>query len=179
MKKSFSRIITLLLCAVVIISLASCGNKGDTWSTEDGAMNKVTDNKGGVIGYERRYHNENGDITRLDVYDENEVYDHYIVYEYDDDHRLVKETTYRADGIGDHYYEYTYYDDGTLKEKDYLTMSDGSERILYNPDGTAKERFVYDASDNLTKHEICENGVWKSAPLEEPSEAATEDKKEE
>jgi len=168
------RIITAVVCILCVLtafSLSSC-KKGDAQqSTEDGVLIKITSDNGDIIGYERRYHNDHGDMSRLDVYDKDEVYDHYIVYEYDDDYRIIKETTYKADGIGDHYYEYTYDDDGNLKEKGYFTMSDGAERTLYNPDGSAKERYAYDANDTLILHEVCENGIWKSAPLEEPTDS--------
>lgn len=169
MSRRITAAVACVLCLLMVFSLSSC-KKGDTQSTEDGVLIKITDDSGNIISYERRYHNDHGDMSRLDVYDKDEVYDHYIIYEYDDDYHLIKETTYRADGIGDHYYEYTYDDDGNLAEKDYVTMSDGAERIIYNPNGSAKERFVYDANDTLIKHEVCENGIWKAASLEEPTE---------
>ena len=58
-------------------------------------------------------------------------------------------------------------------------MSDGAERTLYNPDGSAKELFAYDANDTLIRHEVCENGIWKSAFLEEPTDSAETDNAEE
>ena len=173
MSKNLARMIALLTAFVLIVSLFACG-EGNTTSTEDGALNKITNDSGAPIGYERRYHNDNGDITRLDVYDKDENYDHYILYEYDDNNHLIKETTYRADGIGDYGYEYTYDENGIMTEKLYFTMTKGSERTLYNEKGYAVERYTYDPEDRLIKHELCVNGIWQDAPVEETAASEAE-----
>ena len=131
-------------------------------------MIATKDEAGNQIGYERRYHNDNGDITGLDVYDNDQVYDHFVLYEYDDSNRLTKETTYRADGIGEFYYTYEYYDGGQISKKGYYTATNGAEITLFDEKGNETERFIYDETDTLIKHEVYENGRW-----EESSEEAT------
>ncbi len=173
-RRLISRMIALLIAVSLISLLCACGEGGTATKDEDGVMKKITSDGGNVIGFERRYHNDNGDITRLDVYDKNENYDHYVLYEYDDEHRLIKESNYRADGIGDYYYTYTYDDKGVLTEKGYFTMMNGATRTLYNAQGYAYEKYTYNSDNKLVKHEVTVNGVWKDAPLEEASEAPTQ-----
>lgn len=170
---SITRIASLLITVLMILSLCACGEGGSATEDEEGKLNKITTDGGNVIGYERKYFNDNGDISRLDVYDKNEKYDHYILYEYDEKNRLVKETTYRADGIGEYYYTYTYNDKDAMVEKGYYTMMDGATRTLYDDKGYAIEKYTYNSDNKLAKHEVNENGIWKDAPLEEATEAAT------
>lgn len=174
-----SRIVALLTGIVLIASLCACGEGGDATKDEDGALTKISSDGGNVIGYERKYHNDRGDITRLDVYDKDENYDHYVIYEYDDAHRLVKETTYRADGIGDYYYTYEYDENGVLTEKGYFTQMNGATRTLYDAKGYATEKFTYDSDSKLVKHEVNKNGKWEDAPLEDADKSATEEAKQE
>ena len=173
---SITRIASLLITALMLFSLCACGGSGSSTKDEEGKLNKITTDGGNVIGYDRKYFNDNGDISRLDVYDKDENYDHYILYEYDEQNRLVKETTYRADGIGQHYYTYVYNDKGVMTEKGYYTMMNGATRTLYDDKGYAIERYSYNNDNKLAKHEVIENGVWKDAPLEEPTEASTDAK---
>ena len=74
--------------------LCSCSGK-----KPDGDMTPVKDDSGNITGYERRYHNDNGDITRWDIYDADQVYQSYVLYEYDNHNRLISEITYLANGI--------------------------------------------------------------------------------
>lgn len=155
-----------MLCAIVF---AAC--TGET--SADGEYTAVKDDSGAVTGYERKYHNDNGDITRWDVYTAQEEYDHYILYEYDSNDRLAKETYYHANGIGEYYYAYSYDEDGNLAEKDYCTAKDGSERVLYQ-DGVESQRFTYDYNDDMIKYEEYQNGAWVEAELETESTDASE-----
>ena len=77
--------IVAILCSLALCTffLSACGNKAD------GAMEPVQDENGSVTGYERVYHNDNGDITRWDVYDVNQKYDHYVLYEYDSNGKMT------------------------------------------------------------------------------------------
>ena len=78
------RIITLLsVCLLFSFLLTACGSE----SVIDGEMTPVKDDSGNITGYERKYHNDNGDITRWDVYDADEKYDHYILYEYNNQYQ--------------------------------------------------------------------------------------------
>ena len=165
----------IALCMVVVLLLCSCSEKKDADATEtDGALTPVTDDSGNVTGYERKYHNDNGDVTRWDVYDANEQYDHYTLYEYDDEYRLLKETCYQANGIGIYYYAYSYNDDGVIMEKDYVTMKEGSERLLYDSEGKEQYRYTYDNEDQLSKYEVYRNGKWvKEEPPTEADETTT------
>ena len=86
------RFIPLILCLAFVLLFSACGAPADV----DGAMTPIKDENGAVTGYERKYHNDNGDVTRWDVYDASEQYDHYVLYEYDSNGRLGKETYYRA-----------------------------------------------------------------------------------
>ena len=162
------------LCFVVlsVFALASCSS--DDPAQYDGVMTEVKDSAGQITGYERRYHNDNGDITRLDVYDADEVYQSFVIYEYDDSYRLTKETTYRADGIGEFYYTYTYDDDGNLYEKGWYSAKDGATRTLYDADGSEVEKYTYNSDDILTNHEVLENGEWVELPVDEETETDAE-----
>ena len=156
----------LCLCLCCTLFLVGCGEK------PDGDMEPIKDENGSITGYERKYHNDNGDITRWDVYDADEQYDHYILYEYDSNDRLGKETYYQADGIGVYYYAYSYDDNGTIAEKDYVSAKDGSTRTLYDSDGNESERYTFDINDQLSKYEVYQNGAWVES--EPPTEAETQ-----
>ena len=160
------------LLALLMLSLAGCGSQS---ATEDGTMLPVKDDSGTITGYERKYHNDNGDITRWDVYDANEQYDHYVLYEYNSENRLAKETYYRADGIGVYYYAYSYTEDGTLAEKDYVSAKEGSTRTIYDNEGKEKERYTYDDRDAFVKYEVFTDHQWveKELPTQatEPTES--------
>lgn len=158
----FAALSVFLLC---VLMFTACGSE----PAVDGAMTPVKDSDGRITGYERRYHNDNGDITRWDVYTADEVYDHYVLYEYDDDGRLIQETTYKANGIGDYYDAYEYDDDGNLSAKTHYTAYDGGVLTRYDADGNETERLTYDNDDQLIKYEILTDGVWVEA-----TEGATE-----
>ncbi len=160
------RRIALVCCvfALCALLLTACGKKAD------GEMAPVRDDNGAVTGYERKYHNENGDVTRWDVYDANQQYDHYILYEYDSNNRLAKETYYQADGIGVYYYAYSYHSSGKPAEKDYVSAKEGSTRTLYDEDGQEKERMTFDQNDTMTKYEVYQNNTWVESDL--PTQAA-------
>ena len=161
--------ITLILCVLALCSLllAACDKKAD------GELTPVKDENGATAGYERKYHNDNGDVTRWDVYDANQQYDHYVLYEYDSNDRLAKETHYQANGIGVYYYAYSYNSAGKLAEEDYVSAKEGSMRTLYDDDGHEKERMTYDRNDQMTKYEVYQNGTWVESDL--PTEAETTD----
>lgn len=162
------RIIAILcLCLCCTLFLAACGEK------PDGSMEPIKDENGKITGYERKYHNENGDITRWDVYDADEQYDHYILYEYNSNNLLGKETYYQANGIGVYYYAYSYNDAGTIAEKDYVSSKEGSTRTLYDSDGNESERYTFDTKDQLSKYEVFKNGAWVESEV--PTQAETED----
>ena len=152
------------------LSLCACGSDE---AAEDGAYVPVKDDSGVITGYERKYHNDNGSVTRWDVYDANEQYDHYTIYEYNSDNQLVKETYYRADGIGVFYYAYSYSEDGVMAEMDYASAKDGSARTIYDENGKEKERYTYDNKDNFVKYEeyIDDQWVEKELPTEAPTES--------
>ena len=168
------RIITALcLCLMLFCVVSLCACDGNSQSV-DGAMTPVKDSSGNITGYERKYHNDNGDVTRWDIYDANQEYQSFVIYEYDDGNRLTKEAYYRADGIGEYYYSYVYDDDGDLYEKGYFSSTEGATRTLFDKDGKEIERYIYDETDALSKHEVMENGKWTEAPIEEETNAATE-----
>ena len=150
-----------LMAAVVllVLTLCACGAQEEA----DGALTAIKDDNGNITGYERRYHNADGYLSRWDVYDAQEVYDHFVLYDYDDNGRLIQETTYQANGIGEYYYTYAYDDDGNLTEKGYYTAYDGAEIILYDADGAEAERYIYSSNDELTAHEVFVDGAWVTA----------------
>lgn len=159
-------LLILCVCLIAAAALSACGGSS-TSATEapDGAMTPVEDEAGNTVGYERKYHNDNGDITRWDVYDADEQYDHYILYEYDSGDRLAKETYYQANGIGAYYYAYSYTADGVLAEKDYVNAKEGSTRTLCDENGDETQRFTYDRDDQLIRYEVFENGAWTESEL--------------
>ena len=156
------------VCLLSVLLLTACSE-----TEPNGAYVPVKDDSGTITGYERKYYNDNGDITRWDVYTAQEEYDHYLLYEYDSDNRLAKETYYQADGIGVYYYAYSYDDNGNLAEKDYCTAKEGSERVLYQ-DGTESERITFDKNDELIKYEVYQDGSWVETELETQTEEPTE-----
>ncbi len=159
-------IFSVLFCCVFVACDASGGDK----PTENGRMEEVKDDSGTLTGYERRFYNQNGDVTRLDVFDENETYLYYILYEYDDNNRLYTETRYKAEGFGDSRYVYTYDDDGNLAEKAYELPHGEAEIYRYDTDGNEIERLYYGSDEKLIKHEVLEDGKWIIADTEPPTE---------
>ena len=168
MMKRYISAAGLFLLLIMLFSLCGCSDNAD--QSAEGVLTEVKDGSGNITGYERRYHNDNGDITRLDVYDADEVYEYFVLYEYDDSNRLIQETRYRADGIGEYYYTYEYDDDGNITEKGYFSATDGAELTLYDAEGNETERYIYDNTDTLTKHEVLENGQWVEASEEAADE---------
>lgn len=157
----------LCLCVCCSLFFVGCGEK------TDGSMEPIKDETGNITGYERKYHNENGDITRWDVYDVDQQYEHYILYEYNSNGLLGKETYYQADGIGVYYYAYSYDESGNMAEKDYVSAKDGSTRTLYDSDGNESERYTFDKQDQLSMYEVYQNGTWVES--EPPTQPETED----
>ena len=157
----------LSFCLISLFLFTACSKPAD------GAYVPIKDESGNITGYERKYHNDNGDVTRWDVYDASEQYDHYVLYEYDSNGRLGKETYYLANGIGEYYYAYSYDEEGNLAEKDYCSAKDGSERVLYK-DGVESERLTYDNNDQLIKYEVYQNDTWTEAELPTDSPEADE-----
>ncbi|MBQ6412314.1 MAG: hypothetical protein IJI19_02395 [Ruminococcus sp.] len=164
------RFIPLILCLFCVLLFSACGAPADV----DGAMTPIKDENGAVTGYERKYHNDNGDVTRWDIYDAQEQYDHYVLYEYDSNGRLGKETYYRADGIGVYYNAYSYTEDGVIAEMDYASAKEGSTRTLYDEEGKESKRMTYDINDELVKYEEFADGDWVEKPLPTESTDPTE-----
>ncbi len=145
------RLIPILCCILVFgLLLSACS---DSEKREDGRKYPVYSDDGVLTGYEREFHNTEGLLSRLDVFDADDNYDHYVIYEYDSDQRLIKESTYGADGIGKFYYEYEYDDNGEKSKESYVTMSDGYTITLFE-NGVISEIYRYDAKDNLISHEV-------------------------
>lgn len=165
-------IIVLALCAV----LCACGDEQSETPAADGALTAVKDGDGAIVGYERRYHNDNGDITRLDIYDADQTYLNYVLYEYDDAGLLFTETYYTANGIAQSRTLYTYDEDGRLYEKSYEYPHGDATVERYNADGEIVEKRYYDTDEQLSYTERLEDGKWvKCDPTEPPAtEAATE-----
>lgn len=65
----------LLTICILAALLCACGDE----TPADGVMTPIKDDNGSITGYECKYHNDNGDITRWDVYDAQEQYDHYQI----------------------------------------------------------------------------------------------------
>ena len=155
-------LLAILLCCVLLF--VSCS--GDTTPTSDGIMTAVTDDKGAVTGYERRYHNADGLLSRLDVYDADKVYLNYSLYEYDDEGRLSTETYYGADGIALSRDVYTYSEDGKLYEKAHETPSGEAKVERYDADGEVVEKLYYDSDGKLYQHDKLTDSGWVSTPSE-------------
>lgn len=137
--------------------LCACGaESGD----DSGRMIPVKDSSGAVTGYERRFVNSDGNVTRLDVFDADEVYLYYVMYEYDDQNRLYSETAYEASGFARDRYIYTYSDDGSLYEKAYELPNGEATVERYDKDGAVIEKLYYGTDEQLYKREALENGEW-------------------
>ena len=171
MRKVLISAVCLVLLVFVSLSMCACDSSGDQKPTENGVLTEIKDDDGNVTGYERRYVNDNGDITRWDVYDENETYQYYVLYEYDDNNRLSAETRYKAEGFAEYRYTYAYDDEGNLIEKAYELPHGEAEVYRYNTDGEEVERLYYGTDEKLTKREVLENGKWVAYdPTENPTE---------
>lgn len=169
MKKS---IISVILILCVLISVLLCACDGSTEATAaDGALTAVVDGEGNVTGYERRFHNSFGGITRLDIYDRDQAYLSFVLYNYDDNHRLYTETYYLANGIAQSRTVYDYYDDGSLFEKAYELPNGEATVECYDRNGNLYEKQYYDRNEQLTHREVLEDGVWNTYY---PEEDATE-----
>lgn len=165
------RLICFALSVLLIgILLCSCSDKGSTSSTENGVLTEVKDENGNLTGYERRFTNDNGDITRWDVYDADQTYLYYVLYEYDENTRLQTETKYKAEGFAEYRYVYTYDDEGNLSEIAYELPHGEAEVYRYNADGEEIERLYYDTEEKLIKREALENGKWVTHDPTEPTE---------
>lgn len=149
--------------------MCACGEKGKE-PVSDGAMTAVKNDAGDIVGYERRYHNDSGDITRLDSYDADQNYLSFVLYAYDDNGRLFTETAYEASGIAQSRTVYTYDDDGKLIEKA-LELPHGDATVeRYNADGDVIEKLYYNTDEQLSYREVLENGSWvRYDPTEPPA----------
>lgn len=147
----------------IVICFAACDEKKDESSVSDaGGMVEIKNDDGDLTGYERRSYNDNGDVTRLDVFDKDQNCLYYILYVYDDNNRLYTETRYKGEGFAESRYVYTYDDDGNLAEKAYELPHGEAEVYRYDTDGNEIERLYYGTDEQLTKREVLENGKWIS-----------------
>ena len=161
----------LIACISAAVLLCSCGDAEVSDTPRDGEMTAVTDESGNISGYERRFHNDNGDITRLDVYDKDQVYLSYVLYAYDDSDRLLSETYYRADGIATSRTVYSYDENGNLYEKAFEQPNGEATVERYDAAGELIEKLYYNTDEKLTVREVLENGEWK---IYEATESPTE-----
>lgn len=150
--------LAVILC-MLFCALCACGEP-TAETAADGQRYNVYDDDGNLTGYERRYHDINGNLSRLDVYDVQEEYDHYVLYEYDSKNRLIQETTYKANGLGDFYYSYQYDDEDNVIEKGYYTAENGAEVTKYDSDGNEIEVLSYDRYADLVSRRVLEDGEW-------------------
>ena len=146
---------------ILCVTVTACSS-GNTKPTEDGVLTEVRDDGGNLTGYERRYHNDSGDVTRIDVYDAEQVYQSFVVYEYDDEHRLYTETHYQADGIAVSRDVYSYDDSGTLYEIAHESPHGDATVYRYDASGNNVEIDYYDTEGKLERRSILEDGTWNS-----------------
>ena len=159
-------LLALSLCLGLCVLLCSC-KSADTAPTGSGALTRVTDSDGNTTGFERRYLNANGDITRWDVYDKDQVYLSYVLYAYDDADRLYSETYYLANGIAQSRTVYTYDDNGALTEKAFELPNGEATVERYDEDGNVIEKLYYGSDEKLSYREVLQNGEWATYPAEE------------
>lgn len=150
----------LIAISAVLLAFCLLFSSCSSSETDNGGMKEIKDDSGKLTGYERRSYNDNGDVTRLDVYDENQTYLYYELYEYDDNNRLSSQTRYKAEGFAEYRYVYTYDDDGNLTEKAYELPHGEAEVYRYDSDGNETERLYYDTDEKLLKREVLEKGKW-------------------
>ena len=156
------------LCFAALTVFCACAD-GSVSDTVDGAMTALTDSAGNVTGYERRYHNADGQLSRLDMYDSDKTYLNYVLYAYDDYSRLYTETYYRADGIAESRNVYTYGDDGKLSEKAVESPSGEVTVFCYDSSGEVVEKLYYDSNEKLFRHEVLSDGVWQNVEIDSSS----------
>lgn len=161
MKPQKHTVVALLILLFISLMLSACGAEGSD-SDVNGAMVAMKDDNGTITGYERRYLDDDGNITRWDRYDADQVYQSFVLYEYYDDGKLYTETYYRADGIAESRTAYVYDDDGHLYEKSYEYPHGDALTERYDADGELIEKFYYDENEQLSQHDVLENGTWVS-----------------
>lgn len=163
------RILSITVCLLLLCTvLCACGKKAAP--AEDGQLTAVYNDAGALTGYERRYHNDSGLITRLDRYDADQNYLSYVLYAYDDADRLFTETYFSSQGFGQERIVYTYDDNGRLTEKAF-EQSRGEVTVeVYAADGTVIEKRYYDTDERLSYTEKLEDGAWvRYDPTEPPA----------
>lgn len=156
MKKGITLIVVLLL----LFAMTACDASDQSQATESGIMEEIRDENGDLTGYERRYYNDNGGVTRWDVYDENENYLYYELYEYDENDRLYTQARYSSEGFAQYRYVYTYDDDGNLSEKAYEDPHGSATVTRYDAKGNETERLYYGTDEQLSKREVLDKGKW-------------------
>ena len=169
-------IAALAVCICLAVIFCSCSSDSAE-PTEDGAMTAVTDADGNVSGYERRYHNADGNLSRLDIYDPNQQYLSFVLYGYDDEGRLTTETYYLANGIAQSRTVYSYDDSGKLSEKAYEYPTGEATVERYDADGNVIEKLYYGKDEKLSYREVLEDGEWKTYLPEDSPEASPDESK--
>ena len=159
-------VIFLLVFALFFCVMLSACSAGDIKPTEDGVLTEVRGDSGNLTGYERRYHNDNGDITRLDVYDAEQVYQSFVIYEYDDNGLLYTETDYQTDGIAVSRDVYSYDESGAVYEIAHESPYGDATVDRYDANGEVVEKFCYDTDGRLERHEELKDGVWTEISTE-------------
>ena len=155
-----------VLCLIAAMLFCACKEGGGSSAVADGSMTPATDSSGNITGYERYSHNADGLLSRVDYFTTDETLDHYVLYDYDSDGRLIMETTYAGNGIGLYYYDYEYDVDGNYSRVMYVTQTEGYTVTFYE-NGEESELFSYDNKGNLLSHQEKQNGQWVETPYEE------------
>ena len=150
-----------VICVLLLCCFTAC-NSDSASQAANGAMTEVKDDGGNLTGYERRYVDDEGRITRWDRYDANGEYQSFVLYQYNDEGLLYTETFYRADGIAESRIVYEYDDDGVLSAKSYEYPHGDALTDRYNADGEIVEKLYYGEDEQLYRHDVLEDGVWKS-----------------
>ena len=174
-------IVIICVCLVCAVMLCSCSSS-DT--DKDGVKVPVYADDGTLTGYERSFHNDKGQLSRLDQFSADDEYTGFILYDYDSDGRIFQETTYGPDGIGKFFYNYEYDDEGRYYRVSYVTMNDGYTVTWYK-DGEENEIYNYASDGTVLSHKALSNGEWIDAteeplvPASQPQTAAESDSSDE
>ncbi len=161
-----------LLTAAVFCCMTACSSSDKSQSTENGVMVEVKDSNGDAVGYERRSYDDNGNMTRLDVFDTEQTCLYYDLLTYDDSNHMISETRYSGEGFAEYRYVYTYDDEDHLIEKAYELPHGEAEVTRYDSKGNEIERLFYGTDEKLSRREVLENGKWVTYNGEESESTA-------
>ena len=145
--------------AVILILLSACGQKpvvkvNQEFDEQNRVIKETTFVRGQLFGTVTYQYDSNGDCIREDHYNEEDLLQYYLIFEYDEKGQQIRRTQYQDDKM---FVETTMeYDvNGRMTRSDNLTYQGGKSYFLYFYDengalAESKMYSVYSDGDCLT-----------------------------